>query len=113
MHELAITEEMVKLVADEAAKAGIEKVEKINLIVGKLTGYVNESIQFYFDMLSRDTVAEGAKLFFETIPGRLQCNSCRKTFELDHFDYICPQCNGVSVKLVGGNELRVQSIEGE
>lgn len=113
MHELAITEEMVKLVADEATRAGIKKVEKINLIVGKLTGYVNESIQFYFDMLSRDTVAQGAKLYFKTITGKLQCNSCRKTFELDHFDYICPGCNGVSVQLVGGNELRVESIEGD
>ncbi|MFC1950871.1 hydrogenase maturation nickel metallochaperone HypA [Chloroflexota bacterium] len=113
MHELAITNEMIKLVADEAGKAGMGKINKINLIVGKLTGYVNDSIQFYFDILSKDTVAEGAKLFFTTIPGQLQCNSCQKTFELDQFDYICPGCNGVSVKLVSGSELRVESIEGD
>jgi hydrogenase nickel incorporation protein HypA/HybF len=113
MHELAITDEMIKLVVDQAGKAGMAKVEKINLIVGKLTGYVNESIQLYFDMMSKGTVAEGATLFFETIPGKLECQSCQKTFELSQFDYICPGCNGVSVKLVAGNELRVESIEGD
>ena len=113
MHEFAITDEMIKLVIDQAGKAGMAKVEKINLIVGKLTGFVNESIQLYFDMLSKDTIAEGAKLSFEVIPGKLECQSCRKTFELSQFDYICPGCSGGSVKLVAGNELRVESIEGD
>lgn len=113
MHEFAITDEMIKLVVDQADKAGIAKVEKINLIVGTLTGYVNESIQFYFDMLSKGTIAEGAKLLFETIPGKLQCQSCQQTFELSQFEYICPSCGGTSVKLVSGNELRVESIEGD
>ena len=113
MHELAITDEMIKLVVDQAGKAGMAKVEKIHLIVGKLTGYVNDSIQLYFDMLSEGTVAHGAKLFFSTIPGKLQCQSCQKTFELNQFEYICPACSGISVKLVAGNELRVESIEGD
>jgi len=113
MHELAITDEMIKLVVDQADKAGMAKVEKINLIVGKLTGYVNDSIQLYFDMLGKNTIVEGAKLSFEVIPGKLECQSCQKTFELSQFDYICPSCNGVSVKLVAGNELRVESIEGD
>ena len=113
MHEFAITDEMIKLVVDQASKAGMAKVEKINLIVGKLTGYVNESIQFYFDTLSKGTIAEGATLSFEVIPGKLQCQSCQQTFELNQLDYICPGCQGMSVKLVGGNELRVESIEGD
>ena len=113
MHEFAITDEMIKLVIDQAGKAGMAKVKKINLIVGKLTGFVNESIQLYFDMLSEGTVTEGAKLFFETIPGKLECQSCKKTFELSQFDHICPGCGGISVKLVSGNELRVESIEGD
>lgn len=113
MHELSITEEMLKLVQEQSAKAGISKVEKINMVVGELTGFVNDSIQFYFDIMSKDTVAENAQLVFKKIPGRLQCRNCKSTFELKFFDYICPNCEGTSMKLIAGNELLVESIEGD
>ena len=113
MHELSITEEMLKLVQEQAEKAGITRVEKINLVVGELTGYVNDSIQFYFDFIGKGTIAEQAQVSFKRIPGKLQCQSCEKTFELTEFDYICPHCQGTSVKLVAGNELLVESIEGD
>lgn len=113
MHELSITQEMVKIVVEQAEKSNISKITKINLVVGELTGYAGESIQFYFDFISKETLAEGAELVFRKIKGTLKCLNCEESFELPEFNYICPYCHSDRVNLSGGNELFVESIEGE
>ncbi len=47
----------------------------INLVIGELTGFVDDSIQFYFDFLSKDTLAQGANCVFERIAARVRCQS--------------------------------------
>ncbi|MCX6012489.1 MAG: hydrogenase maturation nickel metallochaperone HypA [Chloroflexi bacterium] len=113
MHELSITQEMVKIVVEQAEKSNLTKITKINLVVGDLTGYAGDSIQFYFDFMSKGTVAEGAELVSKKIKGTFTCLKCDKLFKLSEFSYVCPYCQGDKVKLSGGNELFVESIEGE
>ncbi len=60
MHEFAITQSMLELVLEQAKEAGTKKVEKINLIIGEMSGYVEESVRFYFDFLSKGTIAAWA-----------------------------------------------------
>lgn len=113
MHELSITEEMLKLVLEQAEKADISRVNKINLVIGELTGYAGDSIQFYFDVISKDSIAEHAQLSFTLMPGKLKCRDCGKTFILKNFDFVCPSCQSNSVQLIGGRDLFVESIEGD
>ena len=63
MHELAITQDMIELVREHAEKAGARKVGRINLVVGELTGFVGECVQFYFDHMTKGTIMEDAELF--------------------------------------------------
>jgi len=58
MHEFGVTENIVKIASDKATEAQASKITKINLVVGELSGFVPDCIQFYFDFLSKDTVAE-------------------------------------------------------
>jgi len=62
MHELAVTESIIEIVSRHAAEAGARKVSAINLVIGDLSSIVDDSVQFYFDYLSRDTIAAGAEL---------------------------------------------------
>ena len=113
MHELAITQNIFNLVLEEARKAGAEKVEGINLVIGEMTGVVSTCVQFYFDFLSKGTPAEGATLFFTMVPTTARCRHCGKVFELGEFDWACPGCGGSDMEITGGKELRVESIEVE
>ena len=111
MHELAITQSMVDIVLEQAEKEGAEKVEAINLTIGELSGFVEESVQFYFGFLSRGTAAEGARLTFNSIPARARCRNCEHIFQLKELDWSCPYCSQSSLEIVSGKELYVESID--
>ena len=113
MHEFAITQNMLDLVLEQAEKAGAKEIGKINLVIGEMTGVVKECVQFYFDFLSRETLAEGASLSFTTVPTEARCRACDKPFELKEFDWACPYCGGKELEIVAGKELFVESIEVE
>jgi len=113
MHELAITQSMLDLVLEQAEKVEAKEVGRINLVIGEMTGVVEDCVQFYFNFLSQGTIAEGAALSFKMIPVRAQCQGCNKLFELKGFDWTCPDCGGNSWQIVAGKELFVESIEVE
>ena len=72
-----------------------------------------ESVQFYWDAIARDTIAEGAELHIERVPASLRCLSCDHTFPLNGRDYACPACGEGRVVAEGGKEFRLESIEVE
>lgn len=113
MHEMAITQSMFDLVLEQAEKAGAKEVEKINLVIGEMTGVVDECVRFYFDLLSKDTIAEGANLSIKMVPSTAKCQSCEKSFEVKEFDWTCPHCGNQGMDIIAGQELFVESIEVE
>ena len=113
MHELSITQSVLDIVTDHAERAGAQRVVKINLVVGDLTGFVDDSIQFYFDMLSPDTLAAGAQLAIQRIPPRVRCRACGSEFEPQDLNWACPQCAAIGGDILSGQEFRVESIEVE
>jgi len=113
MHELAITQNMLDVVLEQAKEAGAKEVGKINLVIGEMTGVVKECVQFYFGFLSQGTLAEGAALAFTMVATKARCRVCDKLFELEEFDWTCPYCGGKEMEIVAGKELFVESIEVE
>ncbi|GAH69503.1 unnamed protein product, partial [marine sediment metagenome] len=92
MHELAITKSMLDLVLEQAERAGAKEVVKINLVIGEMTGVVDECVQFYFNFLSQGTITERAALTFTMTPTTARCRGCGKLLELKEFDWTCPYC---------------------
>lgn len=112
MHEYYITEQIVKISSETAAKEGIEKITAINVVIGDLTGIVDDSVLFYFDLMTEGTPASGAKLQIRRIPAMLHCPSCDKDYERER-GWECPDC-GVRGDMTGqGREFFVESIECE
>jgi len=112
MHEMAITQSILDIVLRHAARAGADRILAINLVIGELTGFVDDSIQFYFDFLSRDTPAEGARLAFERIAPQARCRACGAQYPPpDSRLWTCPECGALGGDLVAGREFSVASIE--
>ncbi len=111
MHELSVTESVLEIALRHAEEAGAERIVRLNLVIGELSSIVGESVQFYWDIVSKETIAEGAELHFERVPGRLRCLRCGHTFSLSHRDFLCPECGAGRVVAEGGNDFRLDSIE--
>jgi hydrogenase nickel incorporation protein HypA/HybF len=113
MHELPVTQGMLSIALEHAQKAGAEKITAINVTIGEMSGIVDDSVQFYFDFISRDTLAQGALLNFERVPARFHCKACDQEFSLPERQWACPHCGEWSVEIVAGREFYVNSIEVE
>lgn len=111
MHEYSITENILSIVIEKAQEAGAEKVEKINLVVGELSGVVGECVEQYFSFMSRDTVAEGAEFVFEYRPIRLRCGNCTHEYTPAEDNWVCPECGEPGMDIISGRELFIESLE--
>lgn len=111
MHELSVTQALVDMVVAEAKKAGASSVDKINIVVGELTGIVADSVQFYFELISPGTLAEGASLSFKRVPAEFYCDKCGRVYNRSGFSFRCPHCGNSGVILKKGNELYIENIE--
>jgi hydrogenase nickel incorporation protein HypA/HybF len=109
MHELSITESILNIALQNTPPG--KRVTVINLVIGQFSSIVDDSVQFYWDTMSENTPAFGAKLHFERITAELQCLNCQHTFAPGKDDFDCPACKSSSVKVIKGEEFYVESIE--
>ena len=110
MHELSVTQSVLDIALKNA---GTRKIKQINLVIGQFSSIVDDSVQFYWDILSRDTSAEGSLLHFERIPGEMTCQNCGYVFRPTDETFDCPSCSSPFVKITKGEEFQVDSIDVE
>ena len=111
MHELSVTENPLQVVIKHAGE-GV-RVLRIHLVMGELSSIVDDSVQFYFDFLARNTVAEGAELVFRRVPVTLDCAACDHQWQPTTADWTCPACGAARATVISGREFYVDSIEVE
>ena len=111
MHELSLSGAIVNTVVKHAAG---RPVSVVSMRIGALRQVVPDTLEFYFEFVSRGTVCEGARLEQELIPARLRCTSCEREWEIDLPMFVCPDCgSGGCVEVASGEEFEVESIEVE
>jgi hydrogenase nickel incorporation protein HypA/HybF len=111
MHELSVTEGILEIALEHANKAGAARVTQINLVIGRLASIVDDSVQFYWDTISEDTICQGARLDFKRIPAELQCQDCSTEYPIEQELTPCPKCGSYRTIIVKGEEFYLDSIE--
>jgi hydrogenase nickel incorporation protein HypA/HybF len=111
LHELAVTESILRIAEEHAHRAGAKRVTHLYLVIGRLSSIVDDSVQFYWDTLSQGSLCEGAQLHFERPPARLTCQDCGITYPIEGDLTSCPNCGSSRVRVIGGDEFCLDSIE--
>ena len=109
MHEVGIMEQTVDI-AIERAK-GVDRIHGLKMRIGKVSGVVPEALEFAFDVVTRGTIAEGAKLEIETVAVTCYCCDCNLNFQPSDLFYECPECGKFSYQILSGKEIELVSIE--
>jgi hydrogenase nickel incorporation protein HypA/HybF len=111
MHELAVTESLLAIVVQSAIDNNAQKVTDIALTIGALSSIVDDSVQFYWNHISKGSVAEEATLHFNRIPATLLCLDCSTEFTLEDELTPCPNCDSINLNIIAGDEFQVDYIE--
>jgi hydrogenase nickel incorporation protein HypA/HybF len=111
MHELGVTESIATICLRHAQGNNASRVIKVNVKLGELTGIVDHYVAFYWDMVTKDTIAQGAELNFIKVPVVSHCPDCDDDFKVVEYDLTCPRCGKAENELVSGREFLVESIE--
>jgi hydrogenase nickel incorporation protein HypA/HybF len=111
MHEMGIAQELVRI-ALEALPQDLKdpKVATLNLRIGKLAAVVPHSLTFCFEIITKDTPLEHARLDIETVPVVIRCNTCGRQWEADTPVFRCPDCENGQVSLISGREIEIESL---
>ena len=91
----------------------VKRISTIKLRIGELSGVVPECIEAYFEIAAKGSIAEGAKIEFETIPVGISCKNCGYQGPLGKKRYRCPECGSADFRIVSGKEYFVDSVEAE
>ena len=113
MHELSITESILEIAQRHAAQANATRITNLYLVIGEFSSIVDDSIQFYWDIIAKDTIAKGAQLHFRRIPAELECTDCGTKFHPDGEDLACPSCGSAAVRITAGEEFYLEAIDVE
>jgi len=113
MHELSITKEILDIAIAKAQEVNSKKVSQINLVIGDASSIIDDCVQFCFDFVSKETIAEGARLKFRRIPIQMKCRICGNMFCPVKEPWVCPECKDWNVEIISGKEFYMDSIEVE
>jgi hydrogenase nickel incorporation protein HypA/HybF len=111
VHELSITENLVRILQEQAAAQNFEKVLRVRLDVGMLSTLEPESLVFCFDIVAKDTVAEGAQLEIVRSPGIALCRKCATRNEVSAYGEPCTKCDSFELEITAGKDMTIKDIE--
>jgi hydrogenase nickel incorporation protein HypA/HybF len=114
MHEMSLTEGVVRILEDQAATHGFAKVKTVWLEIGELSNVDPESMLFCFEAIAKGSgVAAEARLEIVRIPGQAFCLSCGEAVAVTNRFDPCPKCGGYGLKVTAGDEMRIKELEVE
>ncbi|MBL8079532.1 MAG: hydrogenase maturation nickel metallochaperone HypA [Anaerolineales bacterium] len=113
MHELAVTQSILKIAIDHAEQANAKQITDLHIVMGELSSMVDDSIQFYWEIIAKDTIAQKAQLHFRRVPAELQCVICSEKYHPTNEELICPKCGNAGAKILSGEEFFLETIDVE
>jgi len=107
MREFKVTQHLLDLARE---KANSKQIVRVNVLIGPFSEEREQSIEFYWKDLAKDSPGEGAKLHFEHVPVAIKCLNCTGIFYLDEETAMCKFCDSERLQLLSGEDVRLESI---
>jgi hydrogenase nickel incorporation protein HypA/HybF len=113
VHELSLIASAFEVLEDEARKHGAQRVSRVVLRVGVMSGVVPDLLESAFEVYKKGTIAETARLEIVLVPVKVRCPECGGEAVREETDFSCAACGSRRVKIVGGMDIIVEKLEFE
>lgn len=113
MHEMSLTEGIIRVLEEQAALQNYNRVKTVWLEIGQLSTVDPDSLRFCFEAIRTGTIADGAALEIVSLPGQAFCMDCAKTVQVAQRYDNCPACGGEHLQVTGGDEMKIKELEVE
>lgn len=111
MHEFSVCMSLLEQVERIAREHGAERVERILLRIGPLSGVEAPLLANAYPLAAAGTIAEHAQLDIEPAAVRVHCVDCGKETEATPNRLLCASCGSFHTKLTSGDEMLLASLE--
>ena len=120
MHEFAFAYNIFKVAEATAIKYNAKKITEVILEIGELTLIVPELLQRSFEMATKGSIAEGAKLNIKITPGKIKCRDCNQISEVTLTReseltglqlFKCSHCKSNNTEIIEGKKANVKNIK--
>lgn len=113
MHEMSIAQSLVDILSEEMTRHNAGALKSVRLHLGRLSAIVPESLSFCFEVITKGSKMEGARLDMEIIPLRGSCKKCLREFEIKDYAFVCPHCESPEIETIAGQDLSIVEMEVE
>ena len=120
MHEFSFAYNIFKVAEATALKYKAKRISEVYLEIGELTLIVPDLLKQSFKMATTGSIAEGAELIIEIIPGKIKCRECGKisTVTLNEEAQLtglqlfqCKYCKSKDTEIIEGKKANVKNIK--
>ena len=111
MHEMSICESILDVLKDQAREQEFDRVKRISLEIGPLSGVEIEALKFGFDVVTRGSLAESAALEIVETKAMAWCMPCGEAVAINERYDACPKCGSHQLQVTAGEELRIKELE--
>ena len=108
---MSIAMSMIEMVREEMQKCDAKTLRSVRLNIGQMAAIVPDSLSFCFEVITKGTEMEGARLMMDVIPLKGYCNTCESEFEIKDYVFACPSCGDTNIKTISGQDLAIVEIE--
>ena len=113
MHEISLAENILQLIEDASLEQSFTQVKTVWLEIGQLACVEQESLRFYFNVGTQDSIAQQARLEIIEIAGQAICNQCNREIFVASYYEACPHCGNSALQVIQGNGMRIKEMEVE
>lgn len=115
MHEMSLAMSILELAEEEAAKNGCNRLLRVCVECGALSGAMPEALEFCLKCLLAESAHKDAVLELVEVPLKLRCSQCQTVFGATGRGAVfepCPNCGEIMGHGVEqGRELVLSRIE--
>lgn len=111
MHEYSIVQALLNSCEEHAIKNEAEKVTKVVVKIGVMSGVEPDLLKTAFDTFKETTICEEAEFVMNIQSVLIKCHKCLKESTLNKLEYCCPECQSIDLNIVDGEDMFLMQLE--